>query len=1253
MQRTLYALLTVVTAFILAVATNSWARSNHLPVNPGFESVTGVEACVILESDSRLQVEFNLPQRAQGAMLPVTRWVIVPPRRSVTLNILYPEAAERNPKSEPPPSAVVLGHPRVIRGVRMVPVTICPLQLHTDGEELPQTSRIVVELEFSPDGGEDAALAHRRIPITPNFARLLEAFTLNPPRTDHLPGRDLAAPALSRMLVVYSDAIEDEEALGCINEFVEWKRRMGLMVDVEEIDIDDNAYEEVKELAWQLLDDEKLPLEYMTIIGDDELGWSWDSVMVDLEIDDELFFPAYGHEINDTTTVFRDHYYTTDPEDEEFLMPQFALGRMMVPNYGSLAGALRRTIDYERDPYLGPEGDGAWFTRALFTMQTEKYVTDEGDTVVYTPQDVLELARWGRNRLSDAGYDEVVILRDLSEEDRIAEVREQLEEGVSLALADGWLLGAFGPIFQWDEYADTDRMNPFMIANGIYYENPIMYPFFSLATADEPIGPVAGMGLFFDPRSEYMLPIIGSTIAAMAYNEIYTTGYLQLITKLELVSLTELDVTDAIREEIILHLSTFRLLGDPSLEIFTANPVPLAAEHPESYNVGATSVVLTVTDDNEEAVSEAVVCIRQPGSFQYVLYTDGAGNAAFTIPEGIEEGELQLTVHKHNYRPYVRDIPVEVPELNLILGEFGFDDDELGDDDGNFRNGEEVELIFTISNLSDIDAEDVTVQLSSNNPHLAFSPGEVVIERIPAGESAGPEELVSMTLEPETPGGTALRIQLDALTGDELWPMAAEVTSSGPVIYTGEDLIEAENFFPGDTAQITPTLRNIGDLEVPAMEARLTSLDERVTVTAADRNYPMLEPDSEEGPDEPFQVEIDPLVIRGEIVHFELRLSAEDDYDTTMTFALRVADPREGDPFGPDEYGYICFDGDDEDWVEAPIYNWREINEDIDDYEFRGTRVELLQCAQGWDSSAVVELPEGFGFRYYGQDFDQVVICTNGWLAMGDQATEFSSDHNRPIPGAAAPDAQLCPLWQNLRNPHYWHNGAFYHYIEEEGLFIVEWSNLLVDDTTGMEHNVSFEVLLFDPSHYPTPTGDGEIIFQYQEFHAAEGSGDEISHPFATVGIRNLDGSGGLQYAYWNEYPAQAHPLESEFAIKFTTTALNDYGAARGWVVRAGDREEGIDSALIYHPRFPTEVWTNEEGYFTITPLHPDTYEDVLVIADNFNTDTLTIEITAGDTAEMGEIALTNPELELTTTPASFENLSLRPDGTRLHLKTP
>jgi hypothetical protein len=112
-----------------------------------------------------------------------------------------------------------------------------------------------------------------------------------------------------------------------------------------------------------------------------------------------------------------------------------------------------------------------------------------------------------------------------------------------------------------------------------------------------------------------------------------------------------------------------------------------------------------------------------------------------------------------------------------------------------------------------------------------------------------------------------------------------------------------------------------------------------------------------------------------------------------------------------------------------------------------------------------------------------------------------------------------------------------------------------------------FQVILLDPAYYPTATGDGEIIVQYEKIDAA------VSN---TIGIENHTVDIGLQYVFDNEYDPTASVLVNEFAIKFTTeppfeniiTDVAD-GQADGNMLHPGDY-----GLLQNHPNpFMSNTW--------------------------------------------------------------------------------
>ncbi len=1252
----------------------------------------------LLFSPSNSTSAYNLEEGytvSDGRRLPaVTYWVVVPPRDRVELEVTSQKgrrlstdtwnAASPYIDSEVaalqkhamdrynPPNAAVMGRPVIMRGVRMVPVTVYPLQLSGDNEAV-ENSEITVDLNFSQGDAENPVLYPRFTPMSDRFADIFLSYTLNPPQ--HLtPRRDLAATELARMLILYPEAIDNEDnegALDWIDNFADWKRRQGLMVDIEPIDVEHSDTDDIKDVIRDYYDpDEGPPIEFLIIIGNEDMSELEDERD---ENNVELFFPTYEFEIiidnngePDTTTGFSDHEYSTLEGDD--LAPEIIISRIKVPTYSRLIGALQRTIEYEVNPYT----DEDWINNALVVIEIDPRVGPP-------PLDLYALMHWEQERLRQIGYDSIELLAGTADpavdyetgiQDEISDVFAQ---GVSIALSDGYVYGAveieYGEVrdstdwgqFEDGNFTETGRKNSFIIANFQHYPNHVVYPFFASAQEDFLNGPVAALGILSDGgRHWIMTPIIGSALTAMTYDNVYVPGYLQIITKMYLLSLIEREDTPehyahSVNEAIRIHWT----LGDPSIDIFSQSPTQLTVENAEGYIVGETSVILHVIDEDENDVTGATVCIRQEDGIQYVMHSNTAGMAVFTVPEGLEEGELLITACKHNYKPYLsEDLMVEEAEVNLVLGDFGFDDAEHGDDDDELRNGEQVELILSITNIGEGDAEDVTGSLSCDSEWLSFEPAEIELGDIPSGQTVPYQGSVIMTLDPACPGGTLLRIQVDLESGDNVATVAFEFTTAGPVLTTAAHMIDIdENFIVGgENAAFTPTLGNIGDREVVAFTATLSSPDERITVTQAERNYNAIDPDGEATPNEPFRLNIDPLFLVGEPAVFDMHIVAEDDYDTTLTFSKIVPSREAVEPLGPDDYGYICFDSEDNQWYEAPVYDWREINWDVEDWEFNGTKIDFESDGiSNWNESVVIDIPFDNDFQYYGETFDSITIATNGWVAMGALTdTAYATSFNRPIPSHSSPDGQLCILWQDLTNngPDAIYNGLFHHYIEDEGIFVVEWSRVMVshfnaEDTTLVDYTLNFQILLFDPEVNPTPTGDGEIIFQYKDFTAAN-SGGNPDRQYSTVGIRNLTGDGGLQYAYWNEYAPQAHPIENEFAIKFTPTVLNGYGSVTGRIVRHENEDAGLPNAIISGGRF-TRAVTDAEGNFTLNELRIGHYT-ATVSLDGFNTASFEFDVAADEQTDVGNISLTHPEFSIETDPDNITELSLRPDGTELHV---
>ena len=319
------------------------------------------------------------------------------------------------------------------------------------------------------------------------------------------------------------------------------------------------------------------------------------------------------------------------------------------------------------------------------------------------------------------------------------------------------------------------------------------------------------------------------------------------------------------------------------------------------------------------------------------------------------------------------------------------------------------------------------------------------------------------------------------------------------------------------------SIENTGSLIGNNTSGILRSLNPGVSVTDSIGSFGNIPVgDSSANSSNYFTVNASSSISPGHAVGFIVILSGADNFKDTVEFALVIGVVDQTKPLGRDLYGYFAYDDTDVGYSERPTYNWIEI-----DPELGGAGDSL---SLGNDETKTINLP--FSFKFYGDWYDRVSICSNGYIAM--DSTWIADMYNWHILSAGGPPLLIAPFWDDLDPTATDSSGhVCYWYDVSNHKFIIEYSRVqhIHDPTNPTPAELqTFEVLLFDPQYYPTETGDGEILFQYKDI-----TNDDIWHNYATVGIENREHTIGLEYTYANVYPDAAAPLANNRAIKFTT----------------------------------------------------------------------------------------------------------------------
>ncbi len=180
---------------------------------------------------------------------------------------------------------------------------------------------------------------------------------------------------------------------------------------------------------------------------------------------------------------------------------------------------------------------------------------------------------------------------------------------------------------------------------------------------------------------------------------------------------------------------------------------------------------------------------------------------------------------------------------------------------------------------------------------------------------------------------------------------------------------------------------------------------------------------------------------------------------------------------GPDGFGYSWIDSDE---PGGPTFNWVNI---------RGVGTQIIGLL---DDNNLGPFPMGFSFPFYGNNFNQIRVASNGFVSFTSTVSPFT---NGSIPSAAEPNNAIYPFWDDLLFSATNGSTAWYYYDAANSRFIVQYDSVPFFGATPGRN--TFQVIL---------KPNGEVLVQYLAMTGTVSS--------ATVGIENANGTVALQVVF-------------------------------------------------------------------------------------------------------------------------------------------
>jgi hypothetical protein len=991
-----------------------------------------------------------------------------------------------------PQDLVLISEPQIMRDFRVINLQVQPFAWDSATRDLAVSEQVSFRLVFTDEPGINE-LETTGV-ITPVFDRMYNALILNyrDLRPDYI-------PAVPEKIVMIYGAFADASYNTMVSNFANWKRQKGADVTLVSTTVAGSSTTAIKTYLQNLYNNPLTRFDHIVIIGD---------------VTGSFAVPSY------TTNGYGDYPYQMLAGGDQ--LGDVTIGRISAETTTQLDVILTKIYLYERDIDLP---SAQWLNRMLLVGDSAQ----SGISVIYMQRYIRELSL-----LTNPDYTYTMLTQNSPAP---SAMNQAINQGVGFFNYRGYIgMSGWSPTESLINGVKLPHAVIITCSTGSFGGTATTESFIRLGTAAVPKGAVTAIGM--DTSGTHTMPnnaLCGAVWDGIFAQDMRSMGEALLYSKLFMAKMFATANSGVVSS----FTQWCNLMGDPTMEVYTGIPHSFAITAPSTLPLGLNAVDFFVVDQMGFPVHDAVVTVMQNGSIISRAFSDAAGLVVLNMSVPLVTGDAIITVAKHDFKPLIQTIPVPATG-SLVTNMVLIDDDNVGNSQGNgnfnANSGETLELLIGVRNSTTATISGISGYAVCSSPFATVVDSLVSFESIAAGEVQFNLVPVLVQVAANTPNNSLLRLTLHLTdSGLVTYEVACYVSvTDASLRVTSYAVADGGNSVldPGESAPLNITLFNSGTVTAMNITGELFSDNDLVTVTDSLGFFGNITVNNQASTlVDNFTLHGRNLVLPGMIIPLRLKLTNDDGFLQWVYFNLTVGNVTVHDPLGPDAYGYIIYDDTDTGYVECPVYEWIGIAPaeggsgtalNISDPGYSGEG-----DATSANSLAVVNLP--FTFNFYGRPYQQITVCSNGFLAMG--VTENGEFRNYRLPGPMGPGGMIAPFWDDLATVagsgiYTWHDSANHR-------FIVEWYHLgNGSQTSTME---TFQVILHDPVYYPTSMGDGPIKIQYHTFNNVDASTTNYTHGvYSTIGIKSPDHRMGLEYSFNNQYPTAASPLGNGRALYIT-----------------------------------------------------------------------------------------------------------------------
>ncbi len=1004
---------------------------------------------------------------------------------------------------------------QTIRDMQVISITINPMRYFPSENKLEVTENLRIKINHQ---------SHNLTPsytFSPKISKAFEKIYEN--LIDNYEQVRVLNPVYQEpsLLIIYGGTPDAT----LLNNLVVWKKQRGYHVQTASTATTGTTTSNIKNYIQNAYNTWDNPPEFVMIIGDTNGTYAVPT-----------FSLTYGFGSSGAGDYPYTHMSIGGVQD---LLGDIFIGRLSVENNNHLTNMINKILQYEKNPL---QAGTDWFTNNLL-------VGDSQSSGIST----YIINRYIKSLLQD--YDPAHNFTELySSGVSATTMQNTMSSGILHFNYRGYIgMSGFSStnVSQLTNVNKLTNCNWITCSTGAFTGSSIIEDVTRHATTSGGLaGAITAVGMSTSTtHTAYNNALNGAIFYGLYPADMPTMGQALLFSKLYLISVyggSEIEAANSSSQWL-------NLMGDPSLNLYKTTPKTFSTSIPQTLSLGSESLRLVVKDNNGNNIPDAWVTIsKMDGSYISKALSNHNGIAFLEI-DPQQSGTLAIVISKEGFAPKIGGVTTQQGS------KIGIQSYTINDINGNnnqqINPGESISLNLNIKNYTSSNYTNLNASVSSESEYVSFTNSTFTIGTLNSGQASLFSNVFMIHISSQTPDKILLPFTITIASGSGGIGSQAWTSYITPQV-KGIDINIENIIYPNsqnyvDYEQNSPiyfSLKNTGNITANNLNAILRSGSSFLIVpdsTAYIGNVNVGQTVTHIN--DTFTIFVSDNVIPGMRLDAKLIIYNSNGYEEEIPIKINIGNKDNSDPTGPCDYGYFIYDCSDLNYDDVPVYNWQDIKN-----IGQNTGIADVNGSQEEDSETVT-LP--FTASYYGQQYSNITICSNGWLVFGQTAQK--DFRNLLLPGPIAPKAMIAPYWTDLVVGGSQGGGVYTYHNQQDNTFIIQWDKAkLVTGYSGgsvtVGDSVSFQVIIYDPLHHSTINGDSPIKIQYRRF--LPGIPGSNSHPFnyITVGFQDHTEKKGLTYVYNNEYSAGSTPLTSGKALYITQTELSDLKTQRinmteGW----------------------------------------------------------------------------------------------------------